>query len=236
MIDRSPKNKLFVFAGLCLILLCSSAHSFGQKQKSFTGMLEYRVTPEDTSLNSLYPETSMIVYTNDTIVRMENYTSSFGKQVTIRHIEKNKSYQLLETDFGKYAIQVDLNQKDTVPTEARYTFDKTCGKKKILGKKAKAIEVMSEGYTEPKTFYYYKDIENKYINTFPEIPGLVTEYYVTTYDVILKYELVRINEYTPDRDLFGIPSDYKRVSIDEFMDIYLEYKSKGEITDPKIED
>ena len=74
-------------------------------------------------------------------------------------------------------------------------------------------------------FLYLKKHPNKYLNNSPEIPGLLIRYSVVTVDGILDYELVRFNEYTPNRDLFGIPSDYKKVTIDEFMDEILNTKA-----------
>lgn len=190
-------------------------------------MLEYKITVDDTSLADLYPETRMFIYTNDTIVRMENLTSTLGKQVTIRHTEKQKAYQLIETEFGNFAIKADLTEShDTVPKEERYTFKKKCKKEKILGKKAISYEVNQKTYKTPKTFLFYKNMSNKYLNTFEDVPYLPVVYYVTTYDAILKYELVRVNEYSPERDLFGIPADYQRVTFDEFIDKYLEFKGQ----------
>ena len=213
---------------LLAILLLSSTIGFTQKFKRFSGLLEYKITAEDTSLANLYPETRMVIYTNDTIVRMENQTSSLGKQVTIRHAEKQKAYQLLETEFGKFAIKADLTDKpDSIPASDSYTFDKKCKRKKILGKKAVVYEVNQEAYKATKDFLFYKNYSNKYLNTFEDVPYLPVVYYVTTYDVILKYELVRMSEYTPDRDLFGIPSDYERVTFDEFLDKYLEFKGQN---------
>jgi hypothetical protein len=34
---------------------------------------------------------------------------------------------------------------------------------------------------------------------------------------LLKYELIEINEEIPNYDLFGIPSDYKKTTFDEFV-------------------
>ena len=58
------------------------------------------------------------------------------------------------------------------------------------------------------------------------MPYLPVVYYVITQDVILKYELVRISEYIPHRDLFGIPTDFEKVTFDEFLDKYLEFKGQ----------
>ena len=60
--------------------------------------------------------------------------------------------------------------------------------------------------------------DNKYLNNFEGIPGIVAKYSVVTPDGVLDYELIRFNEYTPNRDLFGIPSDYERVTIDQFIE------------------
>lgn len=204
--------------------------SFSQKHKPFSGMLVYNITVTDTALTEYFPTTSMVLYTNDTIVRMENESQAFGKQITIRHMTMDKSYQLLDTDFGKFAIQtkgdnVSEDANDTTRTVKRYTFEKSRKKKKILGKKAKSVKVSSKFYEEDKLFYYYKDYSGKYINTFPEINGLPVEYYVVTFDAIFKYELVRMMEYQPDNDLFGIPSDFERISFDAFMDKLIESKS-----------
>src|SRR3989338_6114616 len=76
--------------------------SLAQSKTSFTGMLEYKITVRDTSLRNFFPDNTMAIYTNDTVVRQENYTPQLGQQVNIRHIEKNKSYLLLQTDFGKF--------------------------------------------------------------------------------------------------------------------------------------
>lgn len=212
---------------LTAIALAVSTFVLGQKFKRFFGSLEYKITVEDTSFASLYPDSRMIIYTNDTIVRMENQTSSLGSQVTIRHTEKQKAYQLLNTEFGKFAIQANLsNNSDSVKNSSKYIFHKTCKGEKRLGKKAIMYEVEHEAYKDKKNFLFFKKYSNKYINTFNEVPYLPVVYYVITQDVILKYELVSISEYIPHRDLFGIPTDFEKVTFDEFLDKYLEFKGQ----------
>lgn len=218
--------KVFRNAILIVSLIIIKFTSFGQDKKPFQGLLVYKVTCDDTSMQELYPVTHMVVYTNDTIVRMENQTASFGEQVTIRHTQLNKSYQLMTTKFGKYAIQTKIDDNgDSLKVNDRYLFTNSKKKKKFLGKKAKGVNVSSKFYKEDKTFYYLPDYDNKYVNTFPEIDGLLIEYYVVTFDVILKYELIRMVEYPPNRDFFGVPDDYERISLDAFMDKMIESKS-----------
>ena len=197
-------------------------------QESFTGMLEYKISIRDTSMRALIPDNKMMVYTNDTITRIENYTSRLGKQVVIHHMILNKSYMLLDTPVGKFAIQTDHNKSDTTGSQPDYTIEKKCGKEKVLGYKAKKFLVNYEDLEEPLHFLYLKRYSNKYLNNFEDSPGLLVKYSFPTEDGILDYELVRISEYTPDRDLFGIPSDYERVSFDEFLKRFLNQPEEGE--------
>jgi len=214
---------------ILLILVLIGTQSLAQKHTPFRGMLEYKITPRDTSLKDLIPENKMIIYTNDTIVRIENFTGSLGKQVAIRHLILNKSYLLLNTDFGNFAIQMNLSDSDSRSSNdttqtPEYQFKKKWGKDKILRKRAKRVIVSHASFNEPIEFLYYKKYRKNLIDAFPEINGLPVRYSLPTSDAILDYELVRINSYEPDRDLFGISSDYERISFDDFMDRMIESK------------
>ncbi len=216
------KESILTLIMTCVLCLLSVTFSLAQKGK-FTGVLEYKITVRDTAMQALIPENRMIVYTNDTIVRTENFTQQLGMQVTIRHIEKNKSYLLLDSPVGKFAIQADLSIKKNDSTSTnKYTFEKKCFKRKVLGRKANRILASHPEFDEPIEFLYFKDIDKKYHNTFEGIPGLPVRYSVYTTDATFDYELIRINEYSPNRDLFGIPSDYERVSFDDFLEKMLE--------------
>ena len=41
----------------------------------------------------------------------------------------------------------------------------------------------------------------------------------------MDYKLEKLSKYQVDHDLFGIPSNFKKVTIDEFMDEMLEIRS-----------
>lgn len=189
-------------------------------------MLEYKISVRDTSLRTIIPDNGMILYTNDTVSRTENFTESLGKQVNIRHMEFDKAYILVETEFGNYAIQ-QPQTPDSLKSKTSYRFKKKCGKRKILGMKAKRYLVDHNSFEEPIEFLYLKNYSNKYLNNFSEIPGLLVKFSVVTPDAILDYELIRFNPYEPNRDLFGIPSDYKRVSLDDFLDIMLRIRQEN---------
>lgn len=216
--SKHYKNLITSFILFSTIIIGTS-FSFSQKQKAFTGMLEYKISARDTSLKDILPSYPMIIYTNDTLSRKENSTKQLGIQVVIHHMRMNKSYLLLETALGKFAIKTDLNTVKTDTVKSNYTFKKKFFKRKVIGMKAKRIMAYHPSFKEPIEFLYLKKTSNKYNDIFDEVPGLLVKYSISTADGILNYELVKMNHYSPNHDLFGIPSDFKKVTFDEFLEI-----------------
>lgn len=201
-----------------LLLLCFflAVDSFSQNYRPFEGQLKYEVRYAD-SLSGQPPITSfMNVYTNDTLVRIETESLQLGKQTMIKHLILNKYYILLEVNGEKYAIQhvEDLQTSDS----AKFTFKKKFGSKRYDGKKAKKIEVCSRKGNSCYTAYYFKKISPTYTNSIPGIPGLPAEFDIQTSDGVFHYTLVEFNPKNISKDLFGIPSNYKKVSFDEFIE------------------
>ncbi len=211
---------------LFLLLLLIPTFSFGQKHKEFTGKLIYSVQIIDTSLQKMIPMRQMVIYTNDTLLRIENETSQLGMQVIIKHMALNKSYLLLQTPIANYAIQTDHNTEkvDTFP----YTFKKKFGKTKICGWKAKKLMVKHENFTEEMEFLYFNKLDAKYLNTLENFPGLPVKYYISSVDGTYMYELISIEKIAVDKDYFGIPSDYKRATFDQFVDDMMSHKAQQE--------
>lgn len=201
---------------ILVALLTLSFMGYSQKHKAFSGKLVYNITICDTNLQKLLPVRQMVIYTNDTLLRIENMTDQLGKQVIIKHMNLNKSYLLLHTPISDYAIQTDHNveKQDSFP----YTYKKRWGKRKICGMRANRLMVNHYSFPEELEFLYLKDRSNKYINTLENFPGLPVKYYIATIDGIFRYELVSFEEIQPEKDLFGIPSNYKKVTFNQFMD------------------
>lgn len=218
MLISRIKNNLNLIVVTVFILNGVSLNA-QKKQEPFIGLLEYKISARDTSLKDMLPAYPMIIYSNDTIIRKTNFTDQLGVQVVIQHMVMNKSILLLDAPQGKFAIQTDLNKtkSDTIPS--KYTFKKKWFKRKILGMKAKRVNAFHPDFKEPIEFLYLKNRSAKYNPIFKDFPGLPVRYSIFTPDGILDYELVKLTEYTPDRNLFGIPSEYKRVSFDEFLKI-----------------
>lgn len=205
-----------LFLSLLASVLCSVS-TFAQKNKAFAGRLVYSIEITDTSLTSLFPKKEMRIYTNDTLIRTENVTDQLGLQVAIRHLQLNKSYLLLHTEKGNFAIQTKF-ETDLEKT-SRFTFKKKCGTKVVGGVKSKKVQVFNENFKEDVFFYYTKNCSAKLLDGFENFPGLLTEYYVPMADGILKYTLISMEEDPTNFDLYGIPSDYKRVTMDEFIEL-----------------
>jgi hypothetical protein len=200
------------------ILLISSIltfYSIGQKAKPFCGKFTYSINIADTSLSKFFPEKKMFIYTNDSLLRIENHTEEFGMQILIKHMVKNKSYLLLSLDNGNFAIQT--NHETVNLDSSLYTISKKIGKNKICGLKAKKLIVKHPSFEHQTEFYYLPKYAPKYLNAFYEFPGLPVLYYLNSEYGLLKYELIEINEEIPNYDLFGIPSDFKKLTFDEFV-------------------
>ncbi len=224
---------LVTFALIILAML----PAFGQssKTKSFSGMLEYKISVRDSAMRSLVPDNRMLVYTNDTIVRIENYTDHLGTQIAIKHMILDKSYLLIETDFGKFALQMNATPEQEGKLEADslnqgngFTFTKKRAKTRMLGLKMNRMMVSHADFGEPIEFLYLKKYSRKIVDAYPELDGIPVKYSVITTDAIYDYELVKISEYNPSHDLFGIPSDYERITFDEFMDKMIQLNSNME--------
>lgn len=211
---------------IVLLFFFISLSSFSQKQEPFSGKLIYSIQIQDTALQSLIPLKHMVIYSNDTLLRIENETDQLGIQVIIKHMLLNKSYLLLHTPKTNYAIQTDhaTVKIDSFP----YTYKKKCGRKEFCGYKAKRLKVKHAEFPEGLEFYYLKDINVKYLNSFSNFPGLLVNYFIPSMDGIYEYKLIAIEEMKPPRDLFGIPSDFKKVSFDQFMDEILKMQEEQE--------
>jgi hypothetical protein len=100
------------------------------------------------------------------------------------------------------------------------------GKRKIAGIKANRLIVKHDAYEEPMEFLYLKKTSNNYLNAFTNFPGLLAKYYVVTSDGIFVYTLKSMETMKPEYDLFGIPSDFKKVTFDQFMDEIMNFNSE----------
>lgn len=192
------------------LLFAKNAHA------QLNGMLVYQV--DLLSADTMNPQNhwQVVVYTNDTMVRVETQGGPFGKQVYIRHMVLNKAYLLLAMDGQKFAIRTDLAIKSK-DTSLNYTVKKLIGSKKINGMRCKKYRITDIGASSGYVCYFAKKISNKYIEVYQDIPGLALDYFLPSQNGLIHYQLVQYEVQVLDKNMFGIPSDYKKVTFEEFM-------------------
>ena len=186
--------------------------SVAQKNTLFSGELVYnieRINPKDSI------PSKMLVYAKDSLLKIINFSSTLGKQEMIKHLRLNRSYVLVSTTKGDFAIKSDHNK--TNDTTQSYTFTKKFGRKKIAGLKAKRIIVSFKGVEKKFTFYYTPKINSIYNGSFQNLPGLLLEYYLVNENGKFKYTLEDIKISDPPLEIFSVPSKYKKVSLEEFI-------------------
>ncbi len=208
---------------LILFLFTCTNISFSQNYTPFEGKLVYKVELSD-SISKKPIETKFVtLFTDDKMVRIESETNQLGSQILIKHLILNKYYILLEVNNQKYAIQ-HLMESDSAAqnSPSKYTFTKKFGSKRFDGKKAKKISVNAKHFAKPIDMYYFKNLNPKYLDAIKGIPGLPADYYLQTEDGVYHYTLIQYSEEKQPADLYGIPSTYKKLSFDEFMEIMMQ--------------
>lgn len=197
-----------------LLTLVSQVYFFTQKnQKPFSGELLFsavRVIPKDSV------KESVLLYAKDSLVKVITFSTHMGKQELIKHLGVERSYLLLETSKGKFAVKTDFSKFQD--TTLQYAFKKKRGSKKICGKKAKKLLVTFKDIDKTFEFYYFKKIAAKYGSAFTSFPGLVVEYYLPTTQGVYHYTLSEFKAKDPPLSLFMVPEGFKRVTLDEFME------------------
>lgn len=186
------------------------------KHARFEGKLVYEIFVGEEAKQAIDSAKYQIIYAKDSLVRTESFTP-LGKQLFIKHILKNRAYTLVDMYGENYAIQSIPDSIDNLAS--KYSFDYKSGKKLIAGKKANKVLVTIENLPKPVEMYYYKDISHDYTNAIPGLKGLPVEYTIFVKGEKLQYKLVSIEPKPIHIDYFGIPSDYKKLSVTEFMNL-----------------
>ena len=204
-----------------LFLIVFFPLTLSAQKQPLEGYFDYKATLYMPDTNLVLNSWNVRVYTNDTIVRVETETQ-LGIQVYIRHMSLNKAYLLLDFEGQRYAIQTDLEKQEEKPDtlDNKYIFKKKFGSTTISGIKCKRYLVTDTRINKQYTCYFAKKIGNKYLEVYREIPGLAVDYYLANEDGLVHYELTGLTLTDVNRDLFGVPSDCKRITFDEFVNLF----------------
>lgn len=199
----------------CSLIVFLNLNCFGQS--GFTGVIKYNVSMLDTTIQQLIDDREMSIYTNDTLSRMEIMNDALGQQVSIKHMDLKKSYLLMDFLGKKLAIQT-TEKDDTLKYEPYDIKYKLFGKKKVNGLILKKAIVYREDLKEKRTIWYFKNIRPDLMEYYPGIKGLPADFYIGTIDGIIHYTLLSVEEKPINKDLFGIPSDYEKITLGDFLD------------------
>lgn len=209
--------KLLLISSITLLLLIRCALQ-SPVQTPFQGKIVYKISADYIDPNDDDSSSYQIVYAKDSMLRVENFTP-IGKQIYIKHIPKNRAYILMDVFTERLAIQ---SIPEPPPNEGKYVFTPKKKTKKIAGKKANEINVQIPEIDSVFTMYYYPDIPGKYSEAIPGLNGLPAKYTLYSNGIFFDYEVISIERYTTDRDLFGIPSDYRIITMEEFIEMIQE--------------
>jgi hypothetical protein len=209
------KNNFFsaIFALTFVLFTCPL---FGSAQTNFTGEIIYEVKMMDTSLQQIIDNREMFVFTNDTLSRIVTQNDALGEQVTIKHLAMNKSYLLMTMVGKKLAIQTNQSEDSTKNIPAQFKY-KWFGKKKINGYVLKKATVYREDLKEKTTIWYFRDIRPDILDMYIGIRGLPADFYIGTIDGVVHYSIKSIENKPVAKDMFGIPSDYEKIKLEDFM-------------------
>lgn len=209
-------NPFSIFQVFFILLFSLVISTNVQSQNAFSGKIVYKVEMLDTAVQQLIDARDMVLFTNDTLSRVELMNDALGEQVTIKHLSLKKSYILMTMVGKKLAIQT-TSADDTVKTEPYVFKYHLFGKKKINGHILKKVTVYREDLGQKKVCWYFKDIRPDLMEMYPGIIGLPADFYVGTVDGIVHYSLQSIENKAVEKDLFGIPSDYEKISLLDFL-------------------
>jgi hypothetical protein len=173
---------------------------WGQDANHFSGTLTYRIERVDVK-DSV--QAKMIIFARDSLIKIVNFSSDFGKQETIKHLIYQKKYVLIELDKEKFAVQI---KDSTVDASAKtYAFHPTKGHSKIAGLKGKKIAVKLTLVQDELAVVYTPKISAQYLGAFTDAPGLLLQYFVLNDHGLFKYTLESMDKKIPPLSLLWSP-------------------------------
>ncbi len=205
------KNCLIVISSLSVFLILFACGT--KVQERFEGKMVYKITSERTEHSQDDSLGYQVIYAKDSMLRIENFTQ-LGKQVYIKHITKNRAFILMEFEGEKVALK---SIPEPPANEGKYEFSKRKGKEIIAGRSARKMEVKIPNIDSLFIMYYFGDISHDYSEAIPGLPGLPVKFTLITNGELADFELIYFEKKAIGIDYFGIPSDYKIMTMDEFM-------------------
>ncbi len=200
---------------LLLILMISGFQSSASAQ-SFSGKIIYKISFADSlgaAIEGMDSQKSA-EYVTDSVLRVDQ-NSRLGTQTTLINFKDSTYHILMDVQDIKIAI--------SMPPDVLYTTDSLkpsikykCKSKKIAGIKCKlALVTYPDNETIP--VYYAKTISGKLNQKFAGLKGYPMEYTLKHDGLTEHYQALEIDESVVSKEHLSIPSDYRIMTVEEFM-------------------
>lgn len=215
--QRNMKHLTLAYTLLFGLILSACSSEDKEATARFEGKLVYKITSNLRQFDESDSSGFQVIYAKDSMVKTDNFTQ-FGKQSFLKHIPKNRAYTLIDFLGDKLAIQTI---PDSVKVAAdKYSFTPLNETTEIAGLKANKVEVAIKDRTDPIEMWYTPEISHDYSDAIPGLKGLPIKYTLVIGDEELTYTLIKAERKEMHIDNFGLPSDYKVITTDEF-DAYI---------------
>ena len=211
------KNLLVTFMALAIALPTIAQKSF---EGTVTFGLEYKDLPaEMAAMEAMLPDES-VTRIKGQKTRVEQSMGMGMSQVVITDI-KNESGTLLMDMMGqKMAVSMSKEELEKMEKkgadkkpEFKYSDSET---KEIAGYKCSKATVSMEGVGEME-IYYTEDLPAGASKQFEGLKGFPLEYTVDSGQFKVKMTAKSVAKEKLDKSLFEIPSDFKKMTFDEFQ-------------------
>lgn len=198
---------------IVLIISCISTPIFAQHY--FKGTVTYQIEYFDTVTQKFVPTNSTSVLIMDSIyVRSEN-DSKLGVQILIKDIEQDTARLLMSALGTDYAVFIDYNVKDPEDEEKKApVYEKTDEQKEFADYKAQKYTYVEN----EKSFdvYITSLIDGRYSSVHKNLEGFPLQYTMDFKTMKVRYTCIGISQSQPEKELFKIPKNYQKVTLEEF--------------------
>ncbi|MFM7022706.1 MAG: hypothetical protein ACKOXB_06975 [Flavobacteriales bacterium] len=220
----NPLRRIFLFllCSSCVLAGCNGDAASGPEEGVITYSISYPKPAADAFNQKMMPDEMIMKFKNDKVLTALTFSMGFIKIDYLADNENKKLTGLTKFMNTKLAYiytpeNLDYLLKDFPP----YTIEKTDETKVIAGYNCKkAIMHLKGANPYDFTVYYTDEIQIKdpnWYTPFKELNGVLMEYQVEQYDIIMRFTAKSVDLIEQDDNDFIAPHEFRlapRVEID----------------------
>jgi hypothetical protein len=225
LFKRKAYLLLFLFS---VLLCCTTCKDEDEGEKFSEGYIEYDITylenlMEKNVPTNLLPKKMTLKFRDNMSLRhTEGFMGLFSLTMITDH-KKHISTTLIKVLGKKYYYEGEKNEPNICFEDIPgMKIEMKKGTKVVSGLKCKRGHIIYPGEREPSTFYYTENIQLKdpnFANPYRDIDGVLVEFEMKLHKLIMKLTATEIYTNEVSNNEFTIPSDFKRVSKSNMMEI-----------------